>query len=164
MNDKRSLVGSVVRHPVTWVSICVALVSPWEGLFLHPYRDAVGVKTVCYGATAADGVDLNRSYTKQECQDMLARDLPKYDLQVQHCLTPAAYTAMPPHRHAAVVSFTYNLGGGALCKSAVAKNLNRGNIQAACDAMLAYNRAGGRVLAGLTNRRKAERALCLEND
>lgn len=124
----------------------------------------MGVKTVCYGATAADGVDLNRTYTKQECQDMLARDLPKYDEQVKRCLTPAAYAALPPHRHAAVVSFTYNLGGGTLCRSAVARNLNNGKIQQACDAMLSYTRAGGRVLQGLVNRRKAERALCLEND
>jgi len=162
--NKRSLLGSVARHPVTWVSICVAFVSPWEGLFLHPYRDAVGVKTVCYGATAADGVDLNRTYTKQECQDMLARDLPKYDELVKKCLTPAAYNALSPSRHAAVVSFTYNLGGGAFCHSAVARALNAGNIPAACNAMLAYDHAGGRVLKGLTNRRREERDLCMRND
>jgi lysozyme len=157
-------ISSPAKSPVTWVVIAVTFVAGWEGFYGHVYRDSVGVPTICYGATAADNVDLTRTYTKQECQDMLARDLPKYDAMVKRCLTATAYAALPPHRHAAVVSFTYNLGGGALCKSSVARNLNAGKIQDACDAMLAYVRAGGRVLQGLVNRRRAERALCLEDN
>ena len=99
----------------SWIVLAVTLVGGFEGLSLHTYRDSVGVRTTCYGATAADGVDLNRTYTKQECEDILGRDLPKYDAMIQKCLSKAAYDALPPHRHAALVSFTYNLGGGAFC-------------------------------------------------
>lgn len=154
------------RYGLTGAVLAVAIpfVSQWEGFYPKKYYDSVGVATICYGATAADGVDLSKTYTKAECQEMLGRDLPKYDAQLAKCLTPAAYAAMPPHRHAAMISFTYNVGGGAFCHSAVARNLNAGNIQAACDALLAYNHGGGRVIQGLTNRRVSERKECLRED
>lgn len=149
-----------------WLSIAVVLVGGFEGLYLHPYRDIVGVKTVCYGATAADHVDLNRSYTKQECDDMLAADLPKYDAMLQKCLTKEAYSALDahPHRHVALVSFVYNLGPGAICKGGVGRALNRGDIAAACSGMLAYDHAGGRKVLGLTRRRQIEYSYCKRDD
>ena|ERR1700676_3087821 len=156
------------NHPrspaAAWLVIATVIVGAFEGLYTHPYYDSVGVRTVCYGATAADKVDLHRSYTPDECKDMLARDLPKYDVQVQHCISPAAYDALTPNRHAAIVSFTYNLGEGALCRSSVARDLNAGEIIQACNDLLRYDRAKGRVLKGLTTRRIAERKLCLRDD
>ena len=147
-----------------WVVIAVSVISVFEGFSSHVYRDAVGVPTICYGATAADHVDLTKTYTKAQCQAILATDIPKYDAQVKSCLLPAVYAALPPHRHAALVSFTYNVGGGAFCKSAVARDLNVGDVAGGCDALLLYNHAGGRVLAGLTTRRQEERTLCLRSD
>ncbi len=44
----------------------------------------------------------------------------------------------------------------------MARRLNAGDIRGACDALLAWNKAGGRVVQGLTNRRQDERRLCLE--
>jgi lysozyme len=164
-----SLANAHKNNPKTavaaWLAIAIAFVGGFEGLSLKPYRDSVGVLTVCYGATAADHVDLTKTYTKPECDAMFGADLPKYDAMLQNkCLTPAVYGALPPHRHAALVSFVYNLGSGALCNSAVGRDLNAGNVSAACNAMLAYDHAGGRVLAGLTRRRQAERQLCLRDD
>lgn len=155
--------ASFLRHPATWASvaaIAVPLVANYEGFFGHRYLDSVGVPTICYGATAADHVDMSRTYTKAECQEMLKNDLPKYEAQVERCI----HVAMPPHRNAAILSFTYNVGGGALCKSSVARYLNAGDVRRGCDALLLYNRGGGRVISGLTNRRKSERTLCLRND
>ena len=154
---------SFLKHPATWasvVAIALPLVANYEGFFGHKYKDSVGVDTICYGATAADHVDMSRTYTKAECQKMLANDLPKYEAQVERCI----HVPMPPHRNAAILSFTYNVGGGALCKSSVARYLNAGQVQRGCDALLLYNRGGGRVIAGLTNRRRSERVLCLRND
>jgi lysozyme len=91
--------------------------------------------------------------------DLLERDLPKYQAQVRRCIPKE----QPPHREAALVSFAYNLGPGAVC-GPVGRFINAGNIIAGCNAMLAYDHAGGRVLAGLTRRRQAERAMCLRND
>jgi lysozyme len=152
------------KQPASWIVIAVTCVSLFEGLYTHPYYDVVGVKTVCYGATAADHVDLNRNYTPDECKAILASDLPKYDAMLQKCLTPVAYKTLPPYRHAAMVSFVYNVGPGNFCKSSVAKDLNAGNPKAACDALLLFNRAGGRVIKGLVNRRNTERTMCERDD
>ncbi|HET9285677.1 MAG TPA: lysozyme [Candidatus Angelobacter sp.] len=140
------------------IAIAVSLIGGFEGLYTHAYRDVVGVKTVCYGHI--EGVQMGDSYTEQECKDMLADDLPKYDAQVMKCI----HVEMPPHRHAAILSFTYNVGGGALCHSSVARYLNAGNVKRGCDALLQWDRAGGRVIRGLHNRRVKERAECLRND
>jgi lysozyme len=159
------VIRTTSRSPIAaWLIIAVTLIAGFEGFYSRVYRDSVGVPTICYGATAADHVDLNRTYTKPQCQTMLASDIPKYDAQAQKCLTSKAYSAMPPYRHAAIVSFVYNVGEGAFCNSSVARDLNNGNITGACNALLLYNRGGGRVIAGLTNRRHAERVLCLRGD
>lgn len=143
------------------VVVLVPLVAGFEGLYLHPYRDIVGVKTVCYGETTADHVDLSRSYTKKECEDLLGTSLPKYDAMIQKCLTKETYDALPVHRHASLVSFTYNLGGGAFCHSSIPRNLNAGHVAAGCAAMLSYDHAGGRRVKGLTTRREIEYKLCI---
>lgn len=141
-----------------WLTICVVMVAGFEGLYTHPYRDIVGVKTVCYGETAADGVDLNRDYTKQECMDLLQKSLPKYDAELRKCI----HVAMAPQVEAAVVSLGYNVGTAAVCRGSVAAALNRGDVRTACNNFMLYDRAGGRVVQGLVNRRTQERALCLK--
>ncbi len=62
----------------------------------------------------------------------------------------------------ALVSFTFNLGAGNLQSSTLLKLLNQGEYTQAADQFLRWNKAGGRVLPGLTRRREAERALFLQ--
>ena len=144
-----------------WVAIAVTIISGFEGLSTYAYHDRIDppkVNTVCYGHI--EDVQLGDHYTKIQCQEMLASDLPKYEDMVQKCI----HVPMPAHRHAAIISFTYNVGGGALCRSSVALFLNEGKVEQACDALLRYDRANGKVIQGLENRRKAERTLCLRDD
>ncbi|ECO9767134.1 lysozyme [Salmonella enterica] len=61
----------------------------------------------------------------------------------------------------ALVSFAYNVGSRALSTSTLLKKLNAGDITGAADEFLRWNKAGGKVLNGLTHRREAERALFL---
>lgn len=149
---------SKATKTAAWLAIAVVIVAGFEGLYTRPYHDVVGVLTVCYGETAADQVDLKRTYTPAECKEMLARDLPKYDAELRKCI----HVQMSPNVEAAVVSLGYNVGTAAVCRGSVAANLNRGDIRAACDSFLRYDRAGGRVIQGLVNRRQAERRLCLK--
>lgn len=163
-NPKQHPAINTAPKKAGWAAVLVVaipLVGGFEGLYLHPYYDVVHVKTVCYGATAADHVDLSRSYTKAECEKMLGDDLPKYDAMIQKCLTKEAYDALPVHRHAALVSFVYNLGPGPICHGSVGRDLNRGDIGAACHDLLAYDHAKGRRYRGLTARRQIEYKLCL---
>jgi len=141
-----------------YVVLAVSMITVWEGyqkVGWHDPIDPKGVNTVCYGHI--EDVQIGETYTKTQCEEMLASDLPRYEAMVNKCI----HVKMPPHRHAAIISFTYNVGGGALCKSSVARKLNAGDVQGGCDALLLYNRANGKVIRGLENRRQAERKYCL---
>lgn len=61
----------------------------------------------------------------------------------------------------ALVSFAYNVGSRALSTSTLLKKLNAGDHSGAAAEFLRWNKAGGKVLTGLTRRREAERALFL---
>lgn len=154
---------STAQH-AAMVAIVVPLLTVLEGYMpvaKHDPIDPPGVITYCFGRTNYDDKTLKagRRATKAECQELLKDDLPKYEAQVDRCI----HVPMGPKRYAAVLSFTYNLGGGALCKSRVARELNAGHPKAGCDAMMNYTRANGRTLQGLVNRRQAEHKLCLED-
>jgi lysozyme len=148
-----------------WLVIAVGLVGPFEGLALKPYIDRIGrghPETWCYGKTAADGdpPPYSKVFTRAECDSELGQDLLIYDAMVHTCI----HVDMPPHREAAVVSFTYNLGIGALCHGAVAHRLNAGDVVGGCRAMLGYDHSLGRVRTGLTVRRRIEYRHCLRSD
>jgi lysozyme len=140
------------------LTACIATVAVYEGVRTHAYRDVVGVKTVCYGHT--NDVQMGDHYTLEFCKHLLGVDLQKYYDMVRKCVT----VDMPPHRTAAIVSFTYNIGGYGFCRSSVAKALQAGHIQQACNNLLRYTHGGGRVIQGLVRRRQGERQLCLRND
>src|SRR5262249_15550912 len=130
-----------------WVGFALSLVAAWEGMSTHTYRDSVGVPTICYGVTAVDRpVKMGDTATPDECKQWLAADLPRYDAEAKKCIP--AIDSFPPHRHAAIVSFTYNVGQGALCKSTVARQLNAGNVQSGCNALMVYDK--GRINGQLT--------------
>jgi GH24 family phage-related lysozyme (muramidase) len=96
--------------------------------------------------------------TEAECDTRLARQVQTHATGLQACLT----RALPVKTEAAFVSWTYNVGVGAACKSTLVRKVNAGDLRGACNELLKWNKAGGRVVRGLTNRRNAERALCLE--
>lgn len=137
-------------------------IAPWEGFYPKPYYDVVHVKTVCYGATAAEHVDLNRTYTKAECEKMLADGLPKYYYGWIACVKPPNGKPLPENMQIAFTSTVYNIGISGFCGSTMAKRVNAGDYKGACHALRMWDKAGGKVWDGLDNRRKAEEALCLK--
>ena len=145
------------------IALTIPLLVSFEGfrsVAVHERIDPPGVYTVCFGRTNYDDPKIRPGvrYTKAECETFVSADLEeKYLPEVNRCI----HVPLPPHRGAAVLDFTYNLGGGALCKSSVARKLNAGDVRGGCNAMLLYDRANGRQLPGLARRRRAERALCL---
>ncbi|MEM9635156.1 MAG: lysozyme [Pseudomonadota bacterium] len=151
MGRKTRLVGTVG-------AAAIALVGTWEGLRLTAYRDVVSVPTVCYGETY--GVKLGDKHTKAECDAMLMRSLRNHEAGMRKCLKNP--DAIPGKSYVAFVSLTYNIGVGAFCRSTARKRLNRGDIRGACNAAKWFNKAGGRTVKGLVNRRAAEHRLCLE--
>jgi lysozyme len=136
----------------------VALVSTFEGLRTYAYRDPVGIPTVCFGETR--GVKMGDHHTPAECKDMLVSRLQEFETGMRRCLVMP--DSIPDQPYAAFLSFSYNVGTGAFCKSSVARNANAGNLRDACDALLMWDKAAGIRLPGLTKRRQQERALCLQ--
>lgn len=144
-----------------WLGLALTMVAGFEGLYTHAYKDPVGVVTICFGVTNDDRkVKMGDTATKDECYQMLAEDLPRYKAMVDKVIK----VPMPPHRTAAMVSFTYNVGQGNLAKSSVARYINAKQPLKGCDALMAWNKAGGKVLNGLTKRRAAEREYCRRSD
>lgn len=132
----------------------IAIVGQFEGKSNDPYLDIVNVPTVCYGETRVP----MRHYTDAECDDMLAEGLADFAEPVLK-RNPELRGHDP--QLLAAVSLSYNIGPAAYNRSTVAKRFSAGDWKGACDAFLAWNRAGGRPVAGLTKRRQKEREICL---
>lgn len=136
----------------------VALIGGWEGLRTVAYRDVIGVPTVCFGETR--GVEMGDKYTVDECKVMLGDALAEFETGMRRCLTSP--DTIPAKPYVAFLSLSYNIGTGAFCRSTVVKKANARDYKGACEAISAWNRAGGRVIPGLVNRRADERRICLE--
>ncbi len=129
-------------------AIGLQLIESFEGLRLTSYQDSVGVWTIGYGHTR--GVQAGQTITQPQAQAFLQQDLGVAEAGVNHLgLT------LTDNQFAALVSFTFNLGAGNLNK------LVSHGLAATADRILLFDHAGGKVLAGLTRRRQAERALFL---
>ncbi|WP_455918862.1 lysozyme [Ensifer canadensis] len=139
-------------------AMAVALVGGWEGLRTKAYIPIPGdVPTVCFGETR--GVKMGDTYTVAQCKEMLGKRLVEFETGMRSCLRqPDAIGDKP---YVAFLSLSYNIGSRAFCGSTVARRANAGDIKGACDAILAFNKAGGRVVQGLVNRRAEERRICL---
>lgn len=134
----------------------IAVVAQFEGKSNDPYKDIVGVWTVCYGETRVE----MRRYSDAECGEMLAEGLADF-------ATPVLARNPELRGHdpqvIATVSLAYNIGSHAYSRSTVARHFTAGRWRSACNGFLAWNRAGGRPVAGLTKRREKERAICLRD-
>lgn len=139
-------------------SLAIGVVGGFEGLRTKAYRDSVGIPTVCFGETR--GVKMGDSYSVEDCKAMLGDALVDFEHGMRACLK--APDAIPDKPYVSFLSLSYNIGQRAFCGSSVARLANAGNLRGACDAILAWNKAGGRILKGLVNRRQQERKLCLE--
>lgn len=138
--------------------LAIVIVGGWEGLRLHAYQDVVGVWTACYGETK--DIKPGMKFTKDQCNVMLIGSLTEHEAGMRRCL--AAPDSLPEKTYVAFVSATYNIGVGAFCGSSMARRANVGDLRGACEALMLWTKAGGRVVQGLVNRRTAERKLCLE--
>lgn len=135
-----------------------ALVAPWEGKENEAYKDVVGVWTQCYGDT--HNVDRTRAKTDDECTDSLATQLQQHNEEMKrYVLVP-----LTDYQEAAFTSLVYNIGVGNWKNSTALKLLNRGLYKEACEQLPRWNKAGGKVYRGLTNRRLSEMEVCLGND
>jgi lysozyme len=155
-SNKAALVA-MVGAPAA--AIALMLTHQWEGEKLVGYRDIIGVVTACGGVTGPDAV-LGKRYTKAQCDDLDSQAILAHARPVLAC-TPTLRGKQ--HALGAAISLTYNIGAPAYCRSTIAVKFNAGDIRGGCDGFPAWNKAGGKVVRGLVNRRAAERAECLKD-
>jgi GH24 family phage-related lysozyme (muramidase) len=136
----------------------VDLIKSFEGLSLTAYRDPVGVWTIGYGTTT--NVKAGMRITTAQAEEYLKQDL----LYFERAVKDNVKVSLNSDQFAALVSFTYNVGSGALQSSTLLRLLNQGDYQGAADQLLRWNKGDGVELPGLTRRRKAERAMFLGQD
>ncbi|MFG3451150.1 lysozyme [Stutzerimonas stutzeri] len=129
------------------------LIKSFEGLRLSAYRCPADIPTIGYGTTA--GVKMGDTITKERAEELLREDVARFESQVLRLVK----VPLTQGQHDALVSFVYNLGAGNLSNSTLLRLLNAGDYAGAAAQFDRWNKAGGKVLAGLVRRRAAERAL-----
>lgn len=126
------------------------LIKKYEGLRTTAYKDAVGVLTIGYGHTA--GVKAGMVITKAQAETFLSQDIAK----CEKALAKYPKYNFTQNEYDSLASFTFNLGAGNLDKLLAKGTRTKAQI---AEKILAYNKAGGKVLKGLDNRRKEEQKL-----
>lgn len=140
------------QYPAAVLLAAEHIIKGWEGLRLVAYRDIVGVWTICYGETL--GVRAGMRKTAAECEALLyERVYRDFYIPMSQCAAPAFVEAPVPVQ-AAMLGGGYNFGVGGWCGSTAARYIRAKLWRHACDAQTAWNRAGGKVVQGLVNRRE----------
>ena len=109
--------------------------------------------TIGWGATGAE-IGPGTVWTREQCDARLAADLARFEREVHRAIGPAP---TGQNQFDALVSFHYNTG--AIARATLTRLHKASEFEAAAREFARWNRAGGRVLAGLTRRRAAEAAL-----
>ena len=112
------------------------------------------VPTIGFGTT--EGVKLGDKITPPVALARALRDAQKFEGAIKRCVK------VPLHQweYDAYTQLAYNIGDGAFCGSTLVRKLNAQDYPGACAEISKWNKAGGRVVNGLTVRREKERALC----
>ncbi|MEX0446033.1 lysozyme [Xenorhabdus sp. SGI246] len=133
-------------------------IQQWEGLKLKAYPDpATGgfPWTMGYGHTK--GVKPGQEITEQQAEAFLHDDLEPIYITIESSVK----VSLTQGQFDALCSFTFNCGVGNFVRSTLLKKLNASDYKGAADEFLRWNKAAGKVLRGLNNRRASERQMFL---
>lgn len=139
----------------------IALLHHFEACRLTAYLCPARVWTIGWGNTFyANGqaVRAGDRITQATADELFKNILRQFEDGVN-----AAAPDATPAQFGAMVALAYNIGLAAFRRSSVLRHHLAGNHQAAADAFRLWNKAGGKVMAGLTRRRAAERLLYLND-
>ena len=139
----------------------ISLIKGFEGKRLNAYYDSVGVWTIGFGTTRYPiGTQVKKGDTCTELQAelYLKNDLVKFENAINRLVK----VPLNQNQFDALSSFTYNLGETNLSSSTLLKKLNAKDYAGTADQFPRWNKAGGKVMNGLTRRREAERNLFLK--
>lgn len=141
------------------------LLKQWEGFELKVYKDSAGLPTIGVGhlitkseqssgniVIAGVPVQYANGLTDQQALDLLSQDVQPAENSVNN----GVKVDLNQNQFDALVSFTFNVGVGAFTSSTLLKVLNQGQYDQVPDQLRRWNKAGGKVVQGLVNRRENE--------
>lgn len=134
----------------------LALVKKFEGFSSEPYQDQAGHFTIGWGHLIMEGENFTE-ITPEEAENILQMDLNRAESAVDRLIK----VTLTDNQFAALVSFTFNLGSGALYRSTLRKVLNGGEYIKAAKEFPRWIFSAGVRNKGLLRRRIAERNLFL---
>lgn len=137
----------------------IALIKGFEGYSSTPYRCSANVWTIGFGHTK-NVTKLTEPISKEYAEELLQKDLEEFENAVNRHVT----VPLTQNQFDALVSLSFNIGVGAFSKSTLLKLLNKGEYNKVPYELARWNKAGGKVLAGLTRRRAAEADLWLRSE
>lgn len=130
-------------------------IAGWEGFSGSAYQDIVGIWTLGFGTT--EGVKQGQTIDPVKALQRKLTDVQQFEGALKQCIK------VPLHQYEydAYLSLAYNIGPTAFCNSTLVRKLNAGDYEGSCKEILRWNKAGGKVVRGLTNRREAEYRQCI---
>ena len=131
----------------------IDLIKEFEGLRLESYLCPAKKWTIGYGFTR--GVKEDMEWTEEQAEWVLKSEVKEYCDAVNKCVK----VPLNQYQFDALVSWTYNLGESNLKNSTLLKVLNDGDYESVPFQIKRWNKANGKVLSGLTRRRKSEAEL-----
>jgi GH24 family phage-related lysozyme (muramidase) len=153
-----SQAGKQPDHPL-WFEPARKIVAEFEGCRLTPYLCAAGVPTQGYGRTGKGITLASAPISQAQADKWLAEDLQHFADGI-HRLLPGSHL-WGATQQAALISWAFNVGLGAVETSTLRKRLLAGEpgIIVVPQELPKWNKANGAVLVGLARRRAAEVAL-----
>ena len=137
----------------------IELIKEFEGLRLEAYKCSADVWTIGYGTTGRAGVGIDPKagmvITEAEAEYYLEKAMADFAAKIRGSIT----APINENEFGAFVSLAYNIGPSGFKKSSALRHFNAGDKDRAAVSIHLWNKAGGKVLAGLVRRRKAEVAL-----
>lgn len=143
------------RHDCAITDTGLALIRNFEGYSPFVYKDAAGLDTIGYGHLMRPGETFTQPLLPEEADKLLRKDVGVAERGVRRRAT----IHLLPGQFDALVSFTFNLGEGALQKSTLLKKVNAEKHAEVPSQFEKWVYAGGKKLRGLVLRRKAEAKL-----
>jgi lysozyme len=156
------LMGSPVDHPPEpCLGNCkpspaaVGVIKHFEGYSPIRYQDVAGYPTLGFGHLIKPGEKIQEPLLGEAAELLLQQDIASKAAAVNARVSVPLYQG----QYDSLVSWTYNLGEGALKGSTMLKKINAARHEEVPGQMKRWTRAGGKVLKGLERRREAEVAL-----
>jgi lysozyme len=129
----------------------------YEGFRDKAYKDSAGIWTIGFGSIKVDGIPVQQgqTITREKAVLQMQQDL----AWAQTAVNKLVRVGLAQHQFDALVSLVYNIGETNFSKSTLLKHLNQQNFILAAQEFPKWNKAGGKIVQGLTNRRLAEKEM-----